>query len=187
MHIDIEYCKKIEIPDNLKYMFTTVDMTIDEHLDVDGTRCTYEGDTIDGIPHGYGYSLYTGYTAEGTFMNGMMHGSIEIEVDEDEEDLDYEDINHPFDDGMRSANLQFKYGQLHGYQIWKLKDKIKYDIHNNGDKIYMQKEVSKHLIRYTNCDDTTKDFLHLICNTDGDKLLLMRRDSDYKYVKYQRE
>ena len=151
MHIDIEYCKKIEIPDNLKYMFTPVRTTIHGYKHIDGD--TYIGDTIDNIPHGYGKIVNGDCTREGTYMNGMMHGS----------------IKGTYDDGT-STDLQYMYGREHGYQIDREKDYIQYYVRNNGELVHTTKYVYDDRTEYYNRDDSSNDFKKLTYYRDDSRI-----------------
>ena len=178
LHIDIEYCKKIEIPDNLKYMFTPVHTTIEGYKDANGDTCTYIGDTVDNSPHGYGKCVYEDRTEEGTYMNGLRHGSIKCIYNDDEE-------------GMISADIQCMYGKLHGNAEIKHRDRIAYEVYSNDSIVHVSKQVfidsERNYNHYFNEDLSSDDFCKLRYFRDDTLIYVWKREGDDSFNIFRRE
>ena len=153
MHIDIEYSKKIEIPDHLKYMFTPVHETVEGLKDYLGNTYPYVGDTIDGIPHGYGKMTNSLWTYEGTFMNGMMHGR----------------FKYTWNNNSRTGDQQYMYNQPHGYQIEICNDHVAYHVYNHGDGLEWKSVMDDHT-DYRYDDESSREFYQLTYYHDGSKI-----------------
>ena len=169
LNIDTGISKKLDIDESIRYVFESTHKTIKTYKDGEGTSCTYIGDTVGDIPHGRGKILYnTGDVYEGTYMNGLRHGSIKITWS-------------GTDKGARvSSDYQYVYDRLHGLQKMQYIDgHTAYSTYDGGVISYIEKQVYRDHTVYINHNQSQNDYYQLkYYHTDDISYVFKNKDDD---------
>ena len=173
-HIDIEYCKKIEIPDNLKDLFTTIHRKNADSEFSDDEMVSYLDETKVNIDV-KSDQISNKSNMRGSDIEGQKNGLIESLYPEDHKD------------GLVSSVEQFKDGRQHGMQVWRCKDGPTYNVFDEGVKVFVEKQVKNNPDRtiYFNLDDTSKDFYRLKYFIDDSKIEVKKKEGDKQILTFR--